>query len=323
MLELLIDNKDGNVWDVSQVLSSVTWKTSRIGKPGSLDFTFIKNGIYEDSSFKYNNGDIIRFCKDGANVFYGYIFSIDEGKDEAVKISCYDQIRYLMNSETYVLKDVTASDVVRKIAAAFNLKIGRIDDTGYRIPTMVEDGKRLLDTICKALDLTLINSGRNFFLFDDFGELSIRNSEDFLLDFFIGDSSLMYNYTSKRSIDEDTYNKIKLYKDNKDTGKREVYQAQDSANMAKWGVLQLCQSVDEEMNAAQINELLNTLIAVKNRETKSLKIEAIGDIRVRAGCYVPIVIQEYGINQPFLVDECTHRLFDGEEHTMSIELKVI
>lgn len=126
----------------------------------------------------------------------------------------------------------------------------------------------------------------------------------------------------KSSIDQDTYNKVKLYKDNKKTGKRDVYIAKDSANIAKWGTLQLTQSVDEDKNAAQINALLNQLIAVKNRETKTLRVEAIGDVRVRAGCYVPIVISERGINQPFLVDEVTHT-FDGDDHKMSIALKVI
>lgn len=322
MLEVLIDNKNGNVWDISNIVSNVTWKTSRIGRAGSLDFTLIKNGIYQDPGFKYNNGDIVTVRKNNQNVFYGYIFSIEGGKDEAIKIACYDQLRYLMANDTYVFTNVTASDIVRRIAEDFNLRLGRIDDTVYRIPAMVEDGKKILDIICKSLDLTLINSGVNFFLYDDFGSLSLRKCDDFLVDFIIGENSLMTNYASKTTIDSDTYNRIKLYQDNKDTGRREVYMAQDSNNIAKWGVLQLYQSVDENLNAAQINELLNTLSELKNRETKSLKIEAIGDISVRAGAYVPIIISEYGINQPFLVDECTHK-FDGADHTMSLELKVI
>lgn len=322
MLEILLDNKNGNMWDISEIAYTISWKTSRIGSPGRLEFSFVKRGIYQDKGFKYNNGDIVRVTRDGANVFYGYIFSIDEGKNEEVKITCYDQIRYLLSNATYVFKNTTAADMVIKIANDFKLKLGRIDDTGYKIPSMIEDNKKLLDIICKALDYTLINAGKNYFLFDDFGVLSVRKSDDMLLDFIIGDGSLMYDYNSKRSIDDDTYNRIKLYKDNKETGKREVYQAQDSANMAKWGVLQLYQSVDENMNSAQINALLNTLIAIKNRETKSLKIDAIGNIRVRAGCYVPVIIEEYGINQPFIVNECTHK-FEGADHTMSLELKVI
>lgn len=322
MLKIVIDNRNGNVWDVSQIVTGVQWKTSRIGKAGSLDFTLIKNALYQDKSFQYNNGDVVRVHYKNAPVFFGYIFSVDGGKDNAVKIKAYDQLRYLMASDTYVLSNVKASEIVEMIAKKFNLKVGTLEDTVYRIPKMMEDAQQLLSIISRALDYTLINANLNFVFYDDFGELTIRNVESTLIDFIIGDGSLMYDYQMKTSIDDDTYNKIVLYKDNKDTGKRELYVAQDSANIAKWGLLQLYQSVDENMNKAQIEQMLDTLATLKNRETKTLKVNAIGDIRVRAGTYARILIKEYDINQPFLVDECTHS-FDGAEHTMTLDLKVI
>ncbi|MBO9610389.1 MAG: hypothetical protein J7639_30800, partial [Paenibacillaceae bacterium] len=83
--------------------------------------------------------------------------------------------------------------------------------------------------------------------------------------------------------------------DNKDTGHRDVYIALDSANIAKWGRLQFYQKVDDNRNEAQIKELLDNLITLKNRETRSMRVEAIGDIRIRAGCYARVLIAEYGI----------------------------
>ncbi|MNE90006.1 hypothetical protein D3C80_1874790 [compost metagenome] len=76
------------------------------------------------------------------------------------------------------------------------------------------------------------------------------------------------------------------------------------------------------MNPAQINELVNNLMTLRNRETKKLQLSAIGDIRVRAGCYVPVIIAALGIKQIFLVEECTHSI-DGDTHTMTLEMKVI
>lgn len=322
MIEILLDNRDGNVWDISNIVSGVSWSTSRIGKPGSLDFTLIKGSPWQNSSFKYRNGDVVTLRYNGENVFYGYVFSIGGGKDENVSIKCYDQMRYLNNVETYVFANITATDILRQIAEDFELRTGALQDTGYRIPTMVEDGQKLIDIIGKALDQTLINSGGNFVLYDDFGFLTIRNTQDMLVDFYIGDESLMHNFTFKESIDSDTYNVIKLYRDNEDTGRREVYIAQDSANISRWGKLQLYEAADENMNAAQINELLNTLMTLKNRESRELKLDCIGDIRIRAGCYVHVVIEEYGVNQPFLIDECKHS-WDGSDHQMSITLKVV
>lgn len=322
MLEILVDNKQGSVFDLSNVSANITWRTSRVGKPGSFEFTYIDNALFQNPNIKLNNGDILRVRYNNINVFYGYIFDLGGGKNEDMKVKAYDQIRYLTNKDTYVFSNVTAAQVVQQIAEDFQLQIGTLQDTQYRIPSMVEDGQKLIDIIDKALALTLINSGLNFVMYDDFGRLTLRNIEELVTPIYIGDDSLLYNYDYKRSIDSDTYNKIKLYQDNKDTGKREVYIAQDSANIARWGVLQLYQSADENMNAAQIKELANTLITLKNRETKTLRLECIGDLRVRAGSYVPVVIEKYGINQPFIVEECVHR-WDGVNHTMTLDLKVV
>ena len=321
MLEVLIDNKNGTVWDLSDINAGLTWKTSRIGKASSVEITLVDGGIYQARDFAINNGDILRVRYNGSNVFYGYVFSVAGGKSETVKITAYDQVRYLMSNDTYVFAGKTATQVISKIASDFGLKVGTLADTGYKLK-LIEDNQKLLDIICKALDMTLINTGKNFVFYDDFGQLALRNTNDMALDFVIGDDSLMYDYDFTRSIDNDTYNRIKLVRDNKKSGKRDVYVAQDSTNIAKWGRLQYYQTVDEDMNASQINELLKTLIAVKNREQKSLKIKAIGDIRARAGCYVPIIIDKLGIRQHFLVDECTHDI-DGFDHTMTLDLKVI
>uniref|UniRef100_UPI001F4A313F XkdQ/YqbQ family protein n=1 Tax=Klebsiella pneumoniae TaxID=573 RepID=UPI001F4A313F len=98
--------------------------------------------------------------------------------------------------------------------------------------------------------------------------------------------------------------------------------AQDSANIAKWGRLQEFCKVDERMTAAQIKDLLDKLIELRNRETKSLKLTCHGHWKVRAGCFVFVYIEKIGIKQYFLVDECTHN-WEGGVHTMQLDLKVI
>ncbi|MBH0330134.1 phage-like element PBSX protein XkdQ [Brevibacillus brevis] len=324
MLDIVIDNRNGTMWNLSQIVSSVTWKTSQTGKPSSVELTFIKGGIYQDTSFSINSGDVIRIIslEPKANIFYGYVFEIEEGQDEDVKVKAYDQIRYLMANDTYVFKNVTATEVLRRIASDFNLKTGELEDTRYKIPAMIEDGKKLLDIICNALDKTLLNTGKKYILLDDFGSLSLRNTDNMLLDFIVGDQSLMVDYNFIRSIEE-SYNRVKLVQDNNKTKKRDVYIVQDSSNIAKWGKLQLYQKVDDGLNRAQVNQILQTLIQTKNREMKKFRIEALGDVRVRAGNYVRIMVGKLDIDkQPFRVDECTHK-FDGGDHTMTLELRVI
>lgn len=321
-IEILIDNKNGNVWDITKMVSNLSWKTTRIGRASSLELTMIKGSPNQDKTFQYNNGDIIRFKYQNQPIFYGYIFKIGSGKSDEVKITAYDQIRYLMTNETYVGTNVTATQVIKKIANDLELKLGSIEDTVHKIPTLAEDDKKLLDTICKALDLTLIATTQNFVFYDHFGALTLKNIKNMKVDIVIGDESLMHDYSYEKSIDDETYNRIKIVRDNKETGKRDVYIAQDSANIAKWGRLQLLHKADEKMNEAQINNLLTQLATLKNREQRKIKISALGDLRIRAGCFVPIILNEFGIRQYFLVDECTHN-WEAADHTMSLDLKVI
>ncbi|MFD1179201.1 hypothetical protein ACFQ3W_23310 [Paenibacillus puldeungensis] len=317
MLQVFTDNKLGGVYDVSELVTDATWKTSRIGKPGSFDFTML-----QDSNYKISNGDIISAKWDDKPLFYGYVFSVGRNQEETISIKAYDQLRYLTATDTYVFKNTTAAAVVKRIANDFGLKWGNIVDTKYKIPSMVEDGQKLLDIIDKAFALTTINTGSIYVFYDDYGKLAVQNVKDRIVDLIIGDESLMTDFSYEQTIDSDTYNRIKLVKDNKKTGKRDVYIAQDSANIAKWGRLQYYQKVEENQNEAQIKALLDQLARAKNQETKSLKIDALGNPLVRAGSYVKVVIEELAINELFLIDECSHK-FSGSDYTISIDVKVV
>jgi len=322
MLEILVDNKDGRVWDVSKIATDVSWTTARVGKPSSLEFSLANGGETQNETFAISNGDVVRVRLGDVNVFYGYVFRLKQNADREISVTAYDQMRYLLNKDTYVFKNVETGDVIRQIAADFKLKTGRIDATGYKIPSMMEDGQTLLDMIEKANALTISNAGQFFVFFDDCGALSLRRVSQLRTDFYIGDDSLLTGYDYAQDIDSDTYNRIKLYRNNNETGKRDIFLVQDSANMAQWGVLQLYESVDDNLNAAQIEQRLNQLATLKNREQRTLSIDALGDIRVRAGMYLPIGISSLGINQLMLAEEVKHS-FGSAEHYMSITLRVI
>lgn len=318
MLEIIMDNRDGQLWDISGIVTDVTYKTSRKGSASVFEFTLIRGGLYEANEFKYNVGDVIRVRKDGLNVFLGYIFTINSGRDEDVKITAYDQLRYLMVNDYLMKTNLTATEVVKHFADKYQLKTGELTDTEFIIPAISEDGVKTMDIICKALDKTLIGTGKQYLLLDNFGELVIQNMEDRVLDLSLGDGSLMVDYKQKVSI-EDSYNMVVLSRENKKIGKRELFIEKDSVNIAKWGLLMLFQSVDEKMGDDQVNQSLANLMNLKNRVGRSFQVGAIGDIRVRAGCYLSINVEEEGINQRFMVNECTHK-FDGNDHTMTLDL---
>src|SRR3712207_781646 len=138
-IQLLVDDKKGNIFDISELVSEITWKTKRKAKPSSLDFEILK-----DKQITINNGDVISFKVDGNPVFYGYTFENGGSKNPITKITAYDQLRYLLFNDAYVFKNKKASQILMQVAKDTGLRVGTIEDTGYVIPQLLEDDKKLL-----------------------------------------------------------------------------------------------------------------------------------------------------------------------------------
>lgn len=322
-IELLLDNKDGNVFNISELITDVTWKTKRNGKASSLDFEILK-----DSNLTISNGDVVSFKVNNIGVFYGYIFENSGSKDPTIKVTAYDQIRYLLYNDTYVFTNKKASEIIGQIANDIGLRIGTIEDTGYVIPSLLEDDKKLLDIMYSALEKTLISTKQTYTLYDDYGSLCLRNINNMKQSVVVSDDSNLGDYDWKNSIDGETYNRVKIVRDNKDTKGRDVYIAQDSKSISKWGRLQYFKKADEKLNKAQIQEMVENTLKLKNKETKTLKLNDVistdikEDLKLRAGSGAYVDIKEKGISQYYLIEEATHKFSKGNL-IMDFDLKVV
>lgn len=312
MYELLIQN--GNTVYQPSISGDITWKTERKSFPGELKFKIVNDG-----KFSISEGNAVRLKKDDKNVFYGFIFSQSRDKENVITITAYDQLRYFKNKDTYVYENKTANELVGMLASDFNMQTGNLENTQFKIASRVEDNSTLFDMVQNALDLTVQNSRELYVLYDDFGKIALRNISNMIVECLI-DEETAENYDYKSSIDENTYNKIKLIKENEETGKRDVYIAQDSSKMNEWGVLQYFDTLqDGENGQAKVNALLE----LYNKKTRNLSIKnAIGDIRIRAGSLIPVKLNLGDINilKLMLVEKCTHT-FKESEHFMTLTLK--
>ena len=256
---------------------------------------------------------------DGVPMFSGFVFKKKSDKDSLMSVTAYDQLRYLKNKDSYLYKGKTASQFVQMIADDFKLKTGTIEDTGFVIARRREDNTSLFDMVENALDLTLTNAKKMFVLYDDYGKLTLKNIENMKISGYIiyNESAENFEYTS--SIDEQTYNQIKLSYDNDDTGKREIYIAKDSSNIQKWGVLQYYDTLTKKENG---KAKADALLKLYNQVTKKLKITgAFGDPNVRPGCLIPTLLDlgDVKLQNYMMVEEVTHHLY-LDEHSMDLTL---
>lgn len=298
------------------VVESVSIEWERQGQPGKLTADIVKT-----PGLSFQEGDPCRFSVDGTPIFYGFVFEKARkgSMDQVITITVYDQLYYLKNKDTYVYSNKTAAAVIRMIAEDFQLNVGALADTGYTIASRVEDNKTLFDIIQTALDETLKATSQMYVLYDDVGKLTLKNIGDMKLGLLV-DNETAGDFDYKTSIASQTYDKVKLSYENKDTGKREIFIAQDGSSINQWGVLQYYEKIDSTANA---KAMADALLSLYNTKTRTLKLkDVLGDVRVRAGTMLVVMLGLGDMNlSSYLMVEQVKHTFSNEQHVMDLHMR--
>lgn len=296
------------------VLDGIQWETARKGEPGKLTFSCIK-----DDALSFSEGAEVIFKYGDTNVFHGFVFQKQRDKEHHIQVTAYDQLRYLKNKATYVLNGVRADQVVKRIADDFKLKVGSLPNTKYVIPQIDGSNQTLFDTILDAIDETVMNTGNLFYLYDDFGALTLKNIKDSKTDLLINDTTAEdFDYTT--SIDNETYNRILIVTKSSNEGKGVPTVVEDPKTQGQWGVLQY---YEETQNGENARAKAEALLKLHNQVFRSLTIRGhLGDIRIRggSGVYLDLNLGDMLAKQHMLVEKATHT-FDHGHHTMDLTLQ--
>lgn len=321
----LYDNRSGITYDISKVVSDISITTYLEDNPGKLEFT-----IFKTSPLTFSEGSTVSIILDGYNMFKGYVFKTSSDKNtEKAQVTCYDQLRYLKNKDSRVFENVTSNQIFEQLCKDFVLKYKTVDASSHICSPRSEDATSLYDMIKNALDDTLTNTGQWYFIRDNFGTLEHLNIKSCLRPEMLGDKSFVTDFSYETSIDDEVYNQIKLYRDNEETGKREVFIVNDTVNggekIKRWGILQLYEKIDEHYNTAQIESRALKMLKYYCDTRRSLKLDCLGVKEFFAGCLFKCNIADLGdisLNSYLLVTECTHKI-SNQHHTMSIKTEVV
>ena len=309
--EILIQH--GSTIQYPAVVEGAKLTLERKGTPGKLTFTVVK-----DSKLNFQEGDPVKLTVNGTPMFYGFIFIKSRDKDGTIDVTAYDQLRYLKNKDTITEEGLKASDLLKRIATDFRLKLGTVEDTGYTMETVVEENQTLFDMVQNALDETLLNTKKLFILYDDCGSLTLKDINSMKTDLLI-DMEAAENFNYSSSIDDATYNKIKLAFNNEKTGKRELYVAQDGEKINQWGVLQYFEEIQTATGAPAKAE---AMLAHYDRKTRKLTIKnafARPDIRAGSAVMVSLNLGDIIANQ-YLMAEKVVFTFKEDENMMDLTL---
>ena len=276
MNKLLIqDVVTGETLDLIDTAENIQYSTSMYDQPGKLEFTVHHRRIYSE-------GSPISFVYDNQNIFFGYLFK-QSRSDETVKFTAYDQMRYLKNKDTLAYSGLTASGIFTDICKKFKLKHKVVNPSKYVVPPFLNRDKTLFEMINNGIDATYMAESKLYFIMDNFGTLEFVDVEKKVTDLIVDKESLMLEYDYERGIDDETYNQVKVVRENKETKKRDVWMVKDTNTQKRWGILQHLHTADEKMNEAQIKELAQNILKLKNRPEETVSIKCIGSPTIKAG----------------------------------------
>ena len=303
---------------------SIAHTTNRTGSAGKLEIE-----LFKTPELAFYEGDMVTLYIDYLPIFKGYVFKKKKNEKGKLTVTCYDQLRYLKAKQSYIISGMTATDVLRRAASDFRLELGDIADAGYVLAPYVEEDKEVFEILTTALNKTFIATNKMFVVYDCFGRLTLKAVKDMAAEYIeddgtrylcaIGDKSFVTGYDYTTSIDDETYNYIKIVRPNESTGGADTYVYNDEDSIGRWGLLQLYHKADKDMNEAQVMELGHTMLEHHNRVRSTFKVECLGILGVIAGNTIAVDIADVGEAERLVIDKCTHTFKSGG-HTMSLEL---
>lgn len=314
-MEVFVESQ-GYIYDITGMCKEITWSDVLNNGASSLEVSYVKNGLV------LQNGDVIRVTENNQQngIFYGTIFKVSGDESEVIQVKAYDQLRYAKAKDIIVLVNGTIKNLVSNMCSFLSLTPGTIEESGYVLDPIADDDKTWLDEVYQAISDTLISSPQQdmYCLRDEFGKVCLWNMRNLQLPLVLGDGSLCTGYTWEKSIDDEFYNRIKVVWKDENSGKMDVGTAVDQVSVNKYGLLQYLESAQGIDSAAKAQDRANNLLKLYNHEQESLKLECLGDMRVRAGNSIYGSITDIELNRRLIIKKVTHSFLPV--HTMTVEV---
>ena len=319
MLTILFHNtRTDTIYDISNIVSSANISTKAEEQPSSVTLDVVNRDKME-----FPSGSVLSVKSGQTPLFLGYLFKQEGDEEGKLTLTFYDQLKYLQYKDTLALGNKTLGDLFSQICTYKGLKHRVVNNVPYNLPVTLYEDKTLYDMLKDMIDNVYATQGKKFIIWDNFGVLELRDVMNLRQNLFFGDGSMLLSYSYGQSIDDEVYNIVKLMRENSETKEFEEVVEMDKTTIRYWGQLQHFAKVDE--NVGDLRTHAKNLLKVHNREERTLTLECMGDLRVRAGVGIIVELdalkKTYGGARYYMVEECTHNIED--KHTMTLKLAVM
>ena len=338
-----IQNPDDEkiIQDISDLVYGLSHESSLSAQPGKISFNVVDDGKIDivEGQIICIYYDYVEDNKEKTNNFFkGIVFSREFNQESNIAVVAYDQSRYLQNKDIYVVEGQTASELFESVCKDYKIKYNIVAPTTMKLSQQILDNESLYDIINYGINQEKILNNKWYYLRDNFGSLEFRDT-DLALDtdkIIFSDSTDIFEFSFSSSIDEDTYNQVKIMQENRVSKKgkavksggtvvsRDYGYSEDKETKAQWGILQYFGTSNKGYNQAQLDKFCNIILEAKNEPSKSLSITCVGKPTIKAGDRMFLKLDKISREIPevtaFLITDCTHN-FANNDHKMTLKLK--
>lgn len=304
-------------YDISGCYEKITWSGRKGSAPRCVKITMIDDDgeKHKRVSVDCENGDQCVMYENGNELFRGIIETHSQSRAKKLIITAYDNMYYLSNNkDSFCYTNQTATQIFNDCMARVGMTGGMAAETGYIIPELPKAKTTYYDVLLDALSTTYKATGTRFYISSEKGDIHLKKRSENALQWVLEVGSNITDYEYTKSI-AGIKTRVRLLS----KADAVVYEEVNAELEEKIGLFMDVKSVEDDYNAAQIQELVKSVFEEKGAPTKSLKVSGIGASDAISGGCVYVVIPHLEIERTFYIDEDTHT-YTRNSHTMTLKL---
>ncbi|MFI3227910.1 MAG: hypothetical protein R3Y09_10975 [Clostridia bacterium] len=261
--KITLTDSYGNIYELPH--KNLKLSAYAFSKATSLEISVVSRDLFVEQ------GNTLSLYINGNLYFLGKIFEFSSDYNE-ISITAYDNLLYFKSKDTILVKNTTASTLLKEVCAKIGLHTGSIIDTSYCLPYTLYENTSYFDIFSSILDSTSQISAKNYVLSDKLGYITLVEQNCYSKTIEVDEKFLLSTYSHTSA--QDTCNVVHVYQIS-ETGEISSFYAYNEQSISKIGKIQKSLNVDRNLSTAQCNLIAQNTLQENENTSFYLEISII------------------------------------------------
>lgn len=308
----LIKMQQNQIYDISEVIESVSWSGSVLSAARSVEFAIL-NDPYDPGLQLPDicTGDYISLSVDTGELFFGQIFGIERSTAiGTITYTAYDMMKNLLESNgRYNFKNVTPEAIATQVLSDIEVPYNHLEPTGVNIKSMICDSVSYYDIIMGAYTQAYRMTGNRYLPMIWQREFGVWPAVYTVGNFTLSDDSNITAASLSENMD-DIKNVIKIYDDKGN----QVGEVADEPSTYTFGIFTDIYDVEKG-----VDPTTGAKSKLKVTPTQTISITAVGDLNCLSGYSVMVKDAATGLSGKYWIKSDKHTWKNGT-YMMELDL---